>query len=172
MRRSVLTGVLCLVSAAFLAAMMYIARWEERRTELVAITAGTQALSFRTNVPPAIDPFKSPDATPPVDDLPPSRIVVGPFVFQIHYRTAKTMPNQYGYTSMFEEKILLRRDLGFGQRRETLWHELEHCAIFLSHSTNNDGFEDEDEFIEANAPTLVTVLRDNPQLTKWLAKRP
>lgn len=121
-----------------------------------------------------VDPFKQPDAPGPRVDAPPSRIIVGPYVFTIHYRTEKTMPGQYGSTSMVDEKILLQRDLGFGQMRETLLHELEHAAIFAaagSERPDTDG-DTEDEFIEANAATLITILRDNPTLVTWLTKRP
>lgn len=62
------------------------------------------------------------------------------------------------------------------QRRHCLWHEIEHGAVHL-HRMRGNALEleehpqplDEDTWIESQAGEMVEVVRDNPQLMKWLA---
>lgn len=131
-------------------------------------TTATTALTFA--VPR--DPIDLPAASPPPDP-PPSPIVVGPYIYRISYRDAKTMPSYEGQTYHDSEVILLRRDLGPGELRETLFHELEHCAMYIG--TSGEEYvligRKTDAMIEANAPVMVEVLRDNPALVRWLTRK-
>lgn len=114
------------------------------------------------------DPFDLPDAPPP-SDCGPTSVKIGPFKYRIKWRTMDEMPLQMGYSSYLRGEILLNTSLGHEARRDVLLHEILHMS-FATHARNNEdgGKFEEDFFIESMTPNLFGVLRDNPELMKWI----
>lgn len=111
----------------------------------------------------------TPDVPAPPDP-PPSKIIVGPYAYKIYWRSSASMGNSYGITWTKTSSIYVDSGLSKGQLRETVLHELFHaCQTVGSFYGNNSSA---DGFIESTAPTLIQILRDNPDLVRWLQEKP
>lgn len=105
-------------------------------------------------------------------DAPPRKIRVGPYVYRVRYTSARALDSQNAYaltdtTNAHEIWLNPKRDL-----RTDLMHELMHCAkdVGTGASYLSTGGSEED-IIHVTAPMMVSILRDNPQLTAWLISR-
>lgn len=110
-------------------------------------------------------------------DAPPSPIKVGPYEYTIRFRPERAM-NLFGYlavTFTTKQVMLVSAGMAPGHLRETVLHEIMHTCQNIKDRMAVDGIEGDgtmtaDEFIERTAPELLGVLRDNPELVKWLVK--
>lgn len=111
---------------------------------------------------------------PAPQDPPPSVVKVGPYHWTLTY--AKLEPGTFGEDWPMLLEIRLNPKLPPDQLKETLLHELFHASIFIGSGGVMPGSLEamdpkiDDVFIEQTAPTLLQVLRDNPELVKWLQK--
>lgn len=110
-------------------------------------------------------------AAPP-SNPPPSVILVGPYHWTIRY--VKFGPFDFGRDYPKQLEIQLDPTLPRDQLVETLLHEIAHTCLFVggggTASMSGDPKTD-DEFIEDMVPTMMQVLRDNPELVRWLEQR-
>lgn len=112
-----------------------------------------------------------------VRDAPPSPIKVGPYEYTIHFRPERAM-DLFGYlaiTFTTKQVILVSAGMAGGHLRETVLHEIMHTCQNIKDRMGVDGLDSDgtmtaDEFIERTAPELLEVLKDNPELVKWLTK--
>ena len=118
-----------------------------------------------------VDIFKLADTSPPEPDVPTS-VKIGFIHYEIRWRTQKQMPEYFGYSSYEDSKILLNTEMPHDLRRETLLHEIMHMCVEIRNRSGGLSYPtpDEDKYIETISPALMEVLRDNPELVKWLQK--
>lgn len=81
----------------------------------------------------------------------------------------------YGYTLDDKNLIVLDRGMPESKKKVTLFHEILHAARMAWENQTKPGkgasFEDwEHYFIGVWETTMILVLRDNPELVKWLLK--
>lgn len=107
----------------------------------------------------------------------PTSVLIGQRVFTIEERISfddDTMDTAYGYVSFNSDRIVLRRDLTEGMRRSTLLHEILHAArqVFAPTVPDPKSFEKKMEmehwFIGVWEESLITILRSNPEVAKFL----
>ncbi len=128
---------------------------------------------FDAKFGPAISAYLVTDPTPnplTLKRMPPDTIIIGPFHWNVRY--LKSMPMRYGME--VPESLQLQIDPGLppDQTKETLVHEILHACIFVGNRGSKPSMiETDDEYIEASAPTFMQVLRDNPELVKWLQEK-
>jgi hypothetical protein len=117
------------------------------------------------------------DAPPEVEapaGHPPLKIVVGANVYTIHYTTSQWLfaHRAGGMTIPWSQQIWLGRNIEWTalEERSTLLHELMHAAMAARGFQGRFATpgEQEDFFIESVTPALLAILRDNPDLVKWL----
>jgi hypothetical protein len=95
----------------------------------------------------------------------PEQVKIGPHVYAI-VRTG--YKDRIGNCDFQELKIFVRARLRRSKAQEILLHEVLHGC---THPTlnGNKRYTDED-FVEAIAPTLQQVLRENPELVRYLCE--
>lgn len=107
----------------------------------------------------------------------PKSVIIGQRLFTIEEKIAfddDYMDTAYGYVTFNSDRIILRRDLTEGMRRSTLLHEIMHATrqVFGPNVPEPKNFEKKIEmehwFIGVWEESLLTVLRNNPEVTKFL----
>lgn len=76
-----------------------------------------------------------------------------------------------GYTQDSRNVIVIDKDQSESKKKVTVWHELMHSArmTFDTDDTRKLDYEGwEHHFIGVWENSLLMILRDNPDLTKWL----
>lgn len=147
---------------------------------IVLLFIGVFSVAVWRNKPKPVEPTNILDAPitfteVPIDlpapkDAPPERIKVGPYHWTVKYN--RLMPMIYGNSDLPTLTIRLDPYLPPDQLKETLLHEIFHACMFVGtggQSTEGLPYMD-DQLIEATVPTLLQVMRDNPELVKWLQK--
>lgn len=106
----------------------------------------------------------------------PERIKIGTQFWDVHERARKSdaalWEDSYGYTIDKDNQIVIDKDLPVSRKRTTLFHELLHAIRYTYaqvHPGKGTSFEDwEHYFIAHYDETVVTVLRENPDLVAYL----
>lgn len=106
----------------------------------------------------------------------PSVVRIGIQDFQIVEHNSQDDPllaeGNYGYTQDIRNIIVLDKDLPESKKRVTVWHEIMHACRFTfdgSSPKKLSDYEDwEHHFIAVWENSLLMVLVDNPELTRWL----
>jgi hypothetical protein len=81
-----------------------------------------------------------------------------------------------GNTVVAEQKLIVRTLQGEHQLRETVLHETIHAILRMTSQRDrfkpNEDHKDhpEEPVVNAVAAALLAVLRDNPDVTSWLAE--
>lgn len=99
----------------------------------------------------------------------PKSVRVGPLTYKVVVSPEKEMFDSeghklYGQTLYAELTIRIRENIAHDKMCETLLHEVLHAAAF------NESDSNEEAFVNGLAPWLLGVLRDNPDLLKFLTK--
>lgn len=102
----------------------------------------------------------------------PDRVRVGPYVYTVSQDVAKLQEHERskrgaysGYSDHSKMEIVVGPDEAACSQRETLWHEVKHCVVYLF---GEYGKMDDETHIRRMAPMELAVLRDNPDLAAYL----
>jgi len=106
----------------------------------------------------------------------PSRVKIGPQVFDIEFRNPQKdgMLNDgnIGYTLDAGNLIVISNDLSLSKQQVTLLHEILHAMrmIFENGMPKKGAKYDEWEhyFIGVYENSILMLMRDNPELMEWL----
>ena len=110
----------------------------------------------------------------------PLRIKVGPMVIRVtldadpvrEHRIERGLSPDDGMaiSHMHAQTIAIRPDLGPDQMRDSLLHEVLHWCVVVSgvQRVGEEWRDAEEGFVSAISPTLLGVLRDNPELVEYL----
>ena len=100
----------------------------------------------------------------------PHTIKVGPHVYSIVRKTVEEMPDALGNTDFDTNEIRIRKNMRKTKSQEVLLHELLHTTTYPSFTGVYEGEEKlmTEEFVNAVAPVLLQVLKDNPKLVGYL----
>lgn len=105
----------------------------------------------------------------------PSKIKIGSQIWDVSEQSRKTAYDDevFGYTSSKDFTIVLDQGLALGVKRVTLLHELMHAIRFTFGGSfvpakSTTYTEWEHYWIGLYEEPLVMVLRDNPELVKFL----
>lgn len=102
----------------------------------------------------------------------PRTIKVGPHVYTVVRATAEDKPDILGHADFDAMEIVLRKGLRTTKLKEILLHELLHCCTYPSFTgvyEENEKYTPED-IVNAVAPPLLQMLKDNPKLVEFLTK--
>jgi hypothetical protein len=75
----------------------------------------------------------------------------------------------WGLSVYASQSILLEKDMTKSFKREVLLHEILHCVML--NAGGHLGCEDEELVIRTIAPSLLAVLRENPELIEYLLEK-
>ena len=109
----------------------------------------------------------------------PKSVKIGAQVFNIAERTKKQdsllAESNYGYTRDDINLIVVDSTLHLTKKKVTLLHEVLHAARMVFElsvrPSDKASFDDwEHYFISIYEQSLITILKDNPELLKWLIK--
>lgn len=102
----------------------------------------------------------------------PHTIKIGPHVYTVVRKMVEEMPDALGDTDFDKNEIRIRKNLRKTKQAEVLLHELLHCCTYPSFTGayENDPKLDAEEFVNAVAPVLLQVLKDNPKLVEYLTE--
>lgn len=107
-------------------------------------------------------------------DHPPKRIVVDGDIFTIHYTNRSDLLRHWctAEVVMRDQQIWLPRDESGREIRQSVLHELMHVALYKAggeyqHAVLADSGDGE-PVVNPASRMLLTILRDNPRLVKWL----
>lgn len=109
----------------------------------------------------------------------PSQVIIGTQVFDIVWRKRKDdatlHEGNYGYTLDEANLIVIDIDIHKTKKQVTLLHEIMHAARMTFDNEAKPGpkasFEEwEHYFIGVWENSLLLVLRDNPDIVRWLQK--
>lgn len=100
----------------------------------------------------------------------PRTVKVGPHTYQILRAPVLALPDSLGDSDFDLLRVRIRKNLTVSKTREILIHELLHLCTYPSFTGayETDPKLDAEEFVNAVAPTLLQVLRDNPDLLAYL----
>ena len=108
----------------------------------------------------------------------PKEIKVGSQIFKVVSRDPANdgmLHEAVGYSLDDENLIVLSSRLGESKKRQTLMHEVLHCLKFAFYAGHHPLTKDLDTwehfFIHLYEEPLVMVLRDNPELVKYLTEK-
>lgn len=131
-------------------------------------SSGT-AINVDPMIPEGFDDEKPPVYVEAPPNHPPAIIKAGPYHWRVRY--VKFGSGEFARTYYKTLEIQLDPTLPVDQLKETLIHELIHSCIFVGNrGTSRGDMTDDDQYIEATAPTLLQIFRDNPELIVWLQK--
>jgi hypothetical protein len=108
----------------------------------------------------------------------PKSVKIGSQIWEISEQKRKhAMDNHYGVTNSKDNSIVLDAELSPSMMRVTLFHELLHAIriTFGGSLTPNkwtDFYEAEHFWIGTFEEPVVAMLRDNPELVKFLTDEP
>jgi predicted SprT family Zn-dependent metalloprotease len=102
----------------------------------------------------------------------PHTIKVGPHVYSVVRKTGEEMPEALGDTDFDANEIRIRKNMRKTKSQEIVLHELLHACTYPSFTGAYEGEEKlmTEEFVNAVAPVLLQVLKDNPKLVEYLTK--
>lgn len=75
----------------------------------------------------------------------------------------------FGRTMKRPSVIEVDRDQGVEQERNTVVHELLHAIVSMAGDLGDDS--DEERIVSTLSPWLLTMLRENPSLVRYLTER-
>lgn len=138
---------------------------------LVMIPFGVGNLTGFFVVPRIMRHYRKP--APTLKDKPPSTIKAGPFTWNVRFVKTGDAFGEIVYRPL---ELRIAPDLPPDQLKETMLHELLHASMFVGGGGTSGpvihGEEmTDDQFIEAAAPTMLQIFRDNPELVAWLARK-
>lgn len=117
---------------------------------------------------------RRPILSPPAD-APPSRIKVGPYSYVIKWTTAKALLEESALASTdIEGRVIWLTPERGESLRDDVVHELLHCAKDLG--TGGSRFRgvwssQEENDVEGYSAGFLSIIQDNPELMRWIAKR-
>jgi hypothetical protein len=100
----------------------------------------------------------------------PSKVLVAPFAYMLKFVSG--LPDA-GNCDADHERILIQEGMASGATRDTVLHELIHACFgqgWMIRLKNIDK-DLEEELVEALAPRLLALLRDNPKLVAYLTEK-
>lgn len=107
----------------------------------------------------------------------PRRIIVGPFVYKVSddpvdlvIRCREESTDLLGHNSQRELIITIDPAQAPGQRRDSLLHETLHAVTQLTGLASEWGQETEEAIVNRLSPVVLSVLRDNPRLLRYLTE--
>lgn len=97
----------------------------------------------------------------------PAELRIGPHTYRV--RLSDKL-EEYGHTDNRQSKIRLAGWQADGQLRDTLLHEALHAIVWCSGGSRLLALSDEDEerMVRLISPWLLQLLRDNPDLVRYL----
>jgi len=100
----------------------------------------------------------------------PHTIKVGPHVYTVVRKSTADAPENMGNSDFDKVEIMVRKGLRKSKAQEILVHELLHTCTYPSFTGVYEGEEKlmTEEFVNAVAPVLLQVLKDNPKLVEYL----
>ena len=98
-------------------------------------------------------------------DKMPDQIKVGCHVYVVQRKTKQQMPDCIGECDFDNLQISVRKSLRLSKAQETLLHEALHACTDPS---LKEGKSREEDFVNTVSPVLLQVLKDNPELVKYL----
>jgi hypothetical protein len=101
----------------------------------------------------------------PDSDLPPRRIVIGPYEYRVVVDADRIPADLYGLCDKGKHVISLHPEQSPTRLRSTLVHELLHALCDL---TGVDDDKAEERIVTVLAPAVLALLQDNPRLVNWL----
>lgn len=96
----------------------------------------------------------------------PKAVKVGAHSYTILRKTKTQMPNDIGSCDTDGLQILIRKPVRSSIAKETLLHELLHACNYPTFVGKEN--VSEEDIVNATAPVLLQVLRDNPELIEYL----
>jgi hypothetical protein len=102
----------------------------------------------------------------------PKTVKVGPHVYRIVKVSSSEMPEALGDSDFDLMRIRVLKNLRSSKGKEVLLHELLHCCTYPSFTGayETDPKLDAEEFVNAVAPALLQLLRDNPDMVAYLSE--
>ena len=104
----------------------------------------------------------------------PGSVTVGPFTYTVLRDVAKLQAHERemkraysGYSDHQALEIVVGPDEHPQMQRETLWHEVKHCVIWLF---GEYGKMDDETYVRRTSPMELAVLRANPELVAYLTE--
>lgn len=98
-------------------------------------------------------------------DKMPTEIKVGCHVYSVLRKTKQQMPDCLGECDFDNLQISVRKSLRLSKAQETILHETLHACTDPS---LKEGKAREEDFVNTVSPVLLQVLKDNPELVKYL----
>ncbi|NDC55599.1 MAG: hypothetical protein EBZ69_02125 [Alphaproteobacteria bacterium] len=98
----------------------------------------------------------------------PSEVRVGPYLFRVEYRedVSDSEPDLFGITIPRDQRIIVSSRQTDQCERDTLLHEVLHAVFYASGLFRE--VDNEERVVAGVSTWLLMVLRDNPQLAKFL----
>lgn len=97
---------------------------------------------------------------------PPKELNILGQMVAVQQLSAKRMPRALGHWYQAKRRIHMRSGMLPLDTVDTLLHEISHAI--LSHQARPYGKEVEENYVNAIAAGLAQVLRDNPELRRWI----
>lgn len=101
----------------------------------------------------------------------PEQVRVGPHVYEIRAdrQTAAMLRENGSRAETRADRCLVLLDPDIGPRAESLLHELLHCAWNLTSLRVTEALDEHEESVVTSlAPLILGMLRDNPDLVRFL----
>lgn len=99
----------------------------------------------------------------------PESVETGPFLYRVHLSEI-ALDGYNGGTNFNNRVIAIDGNITLDGQRETLLHEVLHCTLDLT-GLRSMGKDEEENLVASLSPWLLMVLRDNPELVKFLCAK-
>jgi hypothetical protein len=106
---------------------------------------------------------------------PPRSVKVGATPYSVRYSSRLSDNGEVGSTTFISQSIELLPGQGPDYERDTLLHEVLHAVVFNTNLRSMEGWREdgrEEAIVQALAPVLLQVLRENPRLIDYLLEKP
>lgn len=100
----------------------------------------------------------------------PKTITVGPFTYKVLTDRKGFVENQLGATVFAQQTITVDDRQAKDSLADTVLHEVLHAVWSMSGVADEAKADIEERTIRRITPILLGVLRDNPELVKYLTK--
>lgn len=97
----------------------------------------------------------------------PKEIKVGSHIYTVIRLSGKEMGDDLGLCDFNENGIAIRKRLNLNKCQEILLHEILHTCTYPSLVSKT---VDDETFVDTVAPLLLQVIKDNPELIKFLTQ--
>lgn len=102
----------------------------------------------------------------------PPHVKVGPHTYKVEVAKPSGLSHEeYGCTDIGRTTISLAPGMSASMQRDTLLHEVLHAVLDATGWAHRLGNKKEEELVRALAPALLTFLRDNREVLRWMTKK-